>query len=172
MRSVFILSIWAVASVNAHPAVAKTKAGLRQRGVDLNTYRLKSTAEYSNFANTAESPSTNSIKPANYVDAATELVRRLAPGAEFRLVDDHYVGANGVAHVNFKQTAHGLDIDNADLNVNVGSPDSSNLQGTELTWHRSEPTGKSSHMATTSSLGLYRPRTPCRSEPSRTRRWL
>ena len=56
------------------------------------------------------------------MDAATAVVKKVLPNAEFRLVDDHYVGSNGIAHVNFKQTVHGLDIDNADFNVNVRFP--------------------------------------------------
>ncbi|KAJ5097123.1 extracellular elastinolytic metallo proteinase [Penicillium angulare] len=42
-----------------------------------------------------------------------------APGTAFRLVDDHYVGDNGVAHIYFRQTLHGIDIDNANFNVNI-----------------------------------------------------
>lgn len=42
------------------------------------------------------------------------------PNATFRLVDDHYVGANGIAHFYFRQTANDVDIDNADFNVNIG----------------------------------------------------
>lgn len=34
-------------------------------------------------------------------------------------MDDHYVGTNGIAHFNFKQTVNGVDIDNADFNVNI-----------------------------------------------------
>ncbi|KAM0661296.1 hypothetical protein ACHAPH_002804 [Verticillium nonalfalfae] len=60
-------------------------------------------------------------KRATYVETATELVKATVPGVTFRVVSDHYVGANGIAHVNFKQTAHGIDIDNADFNVNVDS---------------------------------------------------
>jgi hypothetical protein len=55
----------------------------------------------------------------DYVDTATELVKSVVKGATFRVVGDHYVGSNGIAHVNFKQTANGLDIDNADFNINV-----------------------------------------------------
>lgn len=54
------------------------------------------------------------------VSIATDLVKKTIPGAQFRLVNDHYVGSNGIAHFYFKQTANGLDIDNADFNVNIG----------------------------------------------------
>lgn len=59
------------------------------------------------------------LKRDSYVDSATAVVQSTVPGVEFRVVDDHYVGTNGVAHVNFKQTVHGLDVDNSDFNVNV-----------------------------------------------------
>lgn len=55
----------------------------------------------------------------DYVGTATALIKSVAPGITFRLVDDHYIGANGIAHVYFKQTANGVDIDNAAFNVNV-----------------------------------------------------
>jgi extracellular elastinolytic metalloproteinase len=48
-------------------------------------------------------------------------VKKAAPGAEYRIVSDHYIGKNGITHVHFKQTAFGLDIDNADFNVNVST---------------------------------------------------
>lgn len=51
-------------------------------------------------------------------DLASALVNKIVPGATFR-VADNYVGSNGVAHIYFKQTANGLDIDNGDFNVNV-----------------------------------------------------
>jgi extracellular elastinolytic metalloproteinase len=58
-------------------------------------------------------------KRADYTETASDLVKATYPKAEFRMVDDHYVGTNGIAHVNFKQTVNGIDIDNADFNVNV-----------------------------------------------------
>ncbi|KAG4217416.1 hypothetical protein PC116_g34103, partial [Phytophthora cactorum] len=97
------------------------KSGLRRRTVDLNAYRLKETAEYTNKAAASTNKAVRLLKRDSYVDTATELVKSVVPGATFRLVDDHYVGKNGIAHVNFKQTAHGLDIDNADFNVNIGA---------------------------------------------------
>jgi len=65
-------------------------------------------------------PSISSFtKRAEAADTATELVKATVPGATFRLVGDHYVGTNGIAHFNFKQTVNNLDIDNADFNVNI-----------------------------------------------------
>ncbi|KAK8084261.1 fungalysin metallopeptidase [Apiospora hydei] len=119
MRSSVIFGLLGASlHINAHPVGHNSyKANLRRRAVDLNAFRLKSTAEY-----ISSKESDDAVKIARrdtYVDTATELVKTIAPGAEFRLVEDHYVGANGIAHVNFKQTAHGLDIDNADVNVNI-----------------------------------------------------
>lgn len=51
---------------------------------------------------------------------ASELVAQIVPDAQFRLLNDHYVGTNGVAHFYYKQTVHGLDIDSGDFNVNIG----------------------------------------------------
>ncbi|OTB09393.1 hypothetical protein M426DRAFT_18039 [Hypoxylon sp. CI-4A] len=121
MRSVLLLGLLG-ASLPAHGHPTQPgKAGLRRRTVDLNSYRLKETAEYSNKAVTSSNRAVRLLKRESYVDTATELVKKIAPDATFRVVDDHYIGQNGIAHVNFKQTAHGLDIDNADFNVNIAA---------------------------------------------------
>ena len=123
MQSLLLLGLLGSAlQTNAHPAPAsKSRSALRPRVVDLNNFRLKATANYVNKTEVASNPPVSSLIAGSYVDTATSLVKQIAPGATFRLVSDHYVGTNGVAHVNFKQTAHGLDIDNADFNVNVGT---------------------------------------------------
>ena len=60
------------------------------------------------------------IAPASdYTKTAEEFVKSVVGKATFRLVSDHYVGTNGVAHVRFKQTVNDIDVDNADFNVNV-----------------------------------------------------
>lgn len=89
--------------------------------LDRHPYRLKEAAVYNNAANIAADHKLKLLKRGDYVETATELVRSIAPNATFRLVDDHYVGTNGVGHVQFKQTANGLDVDNADFNVNVST---------------------------------------------------
>lgn len=104
------------ALVGAHPTARDNS--LVARGVDLNAFRLKATSKYVN-ASVAESPSVRLRRREDYIETATELVKSIVKDATFRVVGDHYVGANGIAHVNFKQTAHDLDIDNADFNVNV-----------------------------------------------------
>ena len=121
MRSLLLLGLLGTSAVNAHPAPNKGKSGIHRRAVDLEKYRLQTVADYSNTVDTKANSDLQITKRATYVETATELVKKVAPDAEFRVVEDHYVGNNGVAHVNFKQTAHGLDIDNADFNVNVGT---------------------------------------------------
>ncbi|OOF94567.1 hypothetical protein ASPCADRAFT_507516 [Aspergillus carbonarius ITEM 5010] len=86
--------------------------------VDLNAFRLVSNTEYLNSFATGNL-SVSAFR-GNYTDTAARLVQEIAPGATFRLVEDHYIGDNGIAHVYFRQTAHDIDIDNADFNVNVG----------------------------------------------------
>ena len=121
MRSALLFGLLGAAlQVSGHPVSHNSHASsLRRRAVNLNAFRPKATAEYINSNATLSDASVKLLKRDTYVETATELVKRIVPGAEFRVADDHYVGTNGVAHVNFKQTAHGLDIDNADINVNV-----------------------------------------------------
>lgn len=109
-------------NVLGHPAASHSKGALQARKIDLSMYRLTTTSTYANATVVAESESgivANLTRREDYVATATALVEGVQPGKEFRLVDDHYVGSNGIAHVNFKQTIHGLDVDNADFNVNV-----------------------------------------------------
>ncbi|RYP03110.1 hypothetical protein DL764_005371 [Monosporascus ibericus] len=121
MQSLLVLGLLATTGVNAHPAHRQGKPGVQRRAVDLDKYRLGTVSHYSNTESTSTNPALRLLKRATYVETATELLKGVAPGAEFRLVEDHYVGSNGVAHVNFKQTVHGLDIDNADFNVNIAA---------------------------------------------------
>ena len=117
MRGLTIIGLLGPAAVVlAHPHAHKT--GIRRRTVDLNAFRLAATAEYVNATSVDKNPPI--LSSADPVSTATELVVKVVPGAEFRMVES-YVGNNGVVHVYFKQTAHGLDVDNADFNVNVSS---------------------------------------------------
>ncbi|KAI0201601.1 extracellular elastinolytic metallo proteinase [Astrocystis sublimbata] len=115
MRSLMLLGLLGAAS--AHPT-AVGKPGIRRRAVDLNAYRITQSPVYHNSAASADAKLLT-VKRDTYVETATALIKSVVPGATFRLVEDHYVSSNGIAHVNFKQTAHGIDIDNADFNVNV-----------------------------------------------------
>ncbi|KAI9896476.1 hypothetical protein N3K66_008648 [Trichothecium roseum] len=93
---------------------------LSKRGVDLSKYTLPSYSSYTKSSVVKSSKSgAASVTGSDYLEVARNLAKEVAPGAEFRVVEDHYVSGNGVAHVNLKQTVHGIDIDNADLNVNV-----------------------------------------------------
>jgi extracellular elastinolytic metalloproteinase len=118
MHASLLASFALAALVGAHPS--GHGMSLVGRGIDLNAFRLKATSKYVNASSVESGPTVHRIKRADYIAAATELVKSVAKDAKFRVVGDHYVGSNGVAHVNFKQTANDLDIDNADFNVNVG----------------------------------------------------
>ncbi|KAL2068533.1 hypothetical protein VTL71DRAFT_14870 [Oculimacula yallundae] len=109
-------------NVLGHPSHSQSSTrGLVPRTLDLSRFRLTTESEYSNATATADSEISTLVRRVDYVDTASALVSKVAPGAEFRVVTDHYVSDNGIAHVYFKQTAHGLDIDNADFNVNVAA---------------------------------------------------
>ena len=87
------------AYVRAHPA-PEARAGVQRRTIDISAFRLPALSEYINATVVESSPETASFaKRADYVDTATELVKAKAPGATFRLVQDDYVGDNGIAHV-------------------------------------------------------------------------
>ncbi|PYI01935.1 extracellular elastinolytic metallo proteinase [Aspergillus sclerotiicarbonarius CBS 121057] len=102
----------------AYPTAQVTHAD--KVAVDLNALRLVSNAEYVNSLNVTTQALAVASFEGNYTDTAARLVQEIAPGASFRLVEDHYIGDNGIAHVYFRQTVHDIDIDNADFNVNIG----------------------------------------------------
>lgn len=116
MYAAVLATIASLALVSAHPG--GHGSSLAPRAIDISAFRLKATSQYVN-ATVAESEPTRRFKRGDYLETATELVKSVANGATFRVVGDHYTGSNGVAHVNFKQTANDIDIDNADFNVNV-----------------------------------------------------
>ena len=121
LTTVFTLALLVAAEVAGHP-VANLATGrqLQKRKINFDAYRLKTEATY--VASDA-TPGINAklVKRADYVETATNLVKKVAPDATFRVVTDSYIGTNGIGHVHFKQTAHELDIDNADFNVNVSA---------------------------------------------------
>jgi extracellular elastinolytic metalloproteinase len=125
MKTAAILGLTGLAAnVLAHPERRHANnAALEKRGVDLSKFRMPELSEYTVSTKAKSNPAVSSInKRGDYVSAAKQLVKTVYPGSKFRLVDDHYVGVDGLAHVNFKQTIHGIDVDNGDFNVNV-SPD-------------------------------------------------
>ncbi|KAL8286045.1 hypothetical protein RB597_002913 [Gaeumannomyces tritici] len=135
MKSLLSLGLMgAAATVAAHPHPS-TKAGVSRRAVDLNAFRLKATAKYVKAEEVGSSPAASVARRADYLEVAKDLAAKVVPGAEFRIVGDHYVGTNGVAHVNLKQQAHGIDIDNADININI-------LDGKVFSYGNSFFTGK------------------------------
>ncbi|PYH78754.1 extracellular elastinolytic metallo proteinase, partial [Aspergillus uvarum CBS 121591] len=87
----------------------------------LDHFRLTPRATYVDFPTISNLASQYpSAGKEDYVETSTRLVRSISPGTSFRIIDNHYVGDNGVGHVYFRQTLHGIDIENADFNVNVG----------------------------------------------------
>ena len=123
MRSFLLASLASLSAINvyAHPT-AHTSRSLNRRAIDLDSFRIKVASVYNNATTTDADSSVSSLgKRATAEDVATALVEKIAPDATFRLVNDHYVGTNGVAHFYFRQTANGLDIDTADFNVNVST---------------------------------------------------
>ncbi|KAK2867928.1 ammonium permease mep3 [Arthroderma sp. PD_2] len=107
-------------NVLGHPAEQHTSSVLSARGVDISSFRLPLKAKYMDSEATAEKIQALSFsKDDDYVSTATKLVKSTLPKSTFRVVEDHYIGTNGIGHVHFRQTAHGLDIDNADFNVNI-----------------------------------------------------
>lgn len=65
-----------------------------------------------------QSHTSNDIEDA--ITIATKYVAKLAPGIEYRLVNDHYTDEDtGITHAYFFQTFEGIDIENTQINVNV-----------------------------------------------------
>ncbi|SPO01672.1 probable Extracellular metalloproteinase MEP [Cephalotrichum gorgonifer] len=115
-----ILTVLGSAALSrAHPT-RQPSVHLSRRGVvDLDAFRLPLTANYTTSEETLAKRDLISVGSDDPVEVATAHAKKANPGLTFRLVDDHYTGSNGISHVRFKQTVHGIDIDNADFNVNV-----------------------------------------------------
>ncbi|KAM0193463.1 hypothetical protein ACHAPI_007784 [Fusarium lateritium] len=107
----------------AHPSRrTPNPSPLSKRGIDLEAFKLPPLAEYVPQDEVPEDVSAKVVtKRADYTETAKDLVKTTFPKATFRMVSDHYVGTNGIAHVNFKQTINGIDVDNADFNVNIAA---------------------------------------------------
>jgi extracellular elastinolytic metalloproteinase len=120
MRSFFLTSLVSLAILDitlGHPYHGTHT--LKRRAVNLDSFRMKIPVAYKNAKEVRSDPTINSLaRRASIEDTATDLVKTTVPGASFRLIQS-YVGTNGIAHFYFKQTAHGIDIDNGDFNVNV-----------------------------------------------------
>lgn len=109
------------ASVLAHPSpTANSPRGLQKRAVDISAFKYKLGAASAKYVSNVVIEE-QGLKPraaVGYTEIATALVKSAFPEAEFRLVSS-YESKNGIGHVVFKQTVHGIDIDTADFNVNV-----------------------------------------------------
>ncbi|KAI1156552.1 fungalysin metallopeptidase [Nemania diffusa] len=126
MRSTLLYSLLGASLLaDAHPT-ARPGNSVQRRAVDLKSFRMNTNSQYINHKSSKADQSLKLLKRGTYVETATELVKQVVPNAEFRLKNDHYVGTNGVAHVYFRQTVNGLDVGNANFNVNIG-PDGSIL---------------------------------------------
>lgn len=121
MKYSMVLGLGGLAAVNAHPQRRSPNAdpALGKRGVDVSKFTIPGLGSYTKSTEVEAEASFSVSSSSDYIEAATQLVKDSAPGVEFRVVSDHYVGTNGIGHVNFKQIVHGLDVDNADFNVNV-----------------------------------------------------
>lgn len=121
MKSLTLLGLAGLAAnVQAHPG-GHGESSIAKRGVDVSKYMLPDVSSYSSSQDTKGNKVAMAINSrSTYVETATDFVKKTLPGVEFRLVDDHYTGSSGISHVNFKQTVHGIDVDNADFKVNVG----------------------------------------------------
>ena len=121
MRSFLLASLASLAITNIHAHPTRNSRLMSKRGVDISAFQLVDAGtSYVNATAIESNPAVAGLsKRADAQETANELVKATVPGATFRLANDHYVGTNGIAHFYFKQTANGLDIDNADFNVNV-----------------------------------------------------
>ncbi|KAK2630035.1 hypothetical protein QTJ16_000855 [Diplocarpon rosae] len=97
----------------------KGTGAVQSKPIDFSDYLLKTETTYTREEIIENSEVGSVAKRATYVDTATAFLRAKHPGALYRVANDHYVGANGVAHVYFKQVHNGLDVDNSDFNVNI-----------------------------------------------------
>ncbi|OAR04526.1 hypothetical protein LLEC1_02496 [Akanthomyces lecanii] len=117
MQLVQVILALGVATASAHG-----NGGLCNRGIDVHKYAMPDLAHYSpNYSKDKSKRQSDLPRSATPVDAALVFVEKTVPSVEFRLAQDHYTSTSGVTHVNFKQTFHGIDIDNADFKVNIGS---------------------------------------------------
>ena len=107
----------------AHPSRRQPNPSpLSKREINLEAFQLPQLTKYVPQDEVPDDVSVKLAKRADYTETAKDLVKSTFPKADFRLVSDHYVGSNGIAHVNFKKTVNGIDVDNADFNVNVSGP--------------------------------------------------
>lgn len=119
--SILLLGLAGLATqASAHPSKRQPNPSpLSKRGVDLEAFRLPELAKYVPQDEVPDNSNARFAPSSDYTKTAEAFVKSVVPKATFRLVPDHYVGSNGVAHVRFRQTVNDIDVDNADFNVNV-----------------------------------------------------
>ncbi|KAF2676204.1 extracellular elastinolytic metallo proteinase [Lentithecium fluviatile CBS 122367] len=108
--------------VAAHP-VHRSPSQENKRAATLHSYRFDTIPQYTTIDVSRESINSSTLNRRDfnidYVQVATRMLQETAPNVEFRVIDDHYIGANGVGHVHFQQVVDGVDVVNADFNANV-----------------------------------------------------
>lgn len=101
--------------VDGHP----TRRTVKARAIDLSSLRMKSSGSYVSVSST-QKRSLEHGKRATTLETATSFLNKTFPNITFTLSKDGYTGTNGIEHFYFKQTVNNvIDIDNADINVNV-----------------------------------------------------
>jgi extracellular elastinolytic metalloproteinase len=170
--SLALTLLGATLNVYAHPSHTEPrwKKNLNKRTLELTDFRLDATSAYTGAAVAAKDASLHLLKRTDYVETASELVKSLFPNAEFR-VHSNYIDNIGKGHVYLKQTVHGLDIDNADFNVNVSDAQIKWELTTIADLCSSLPMAPSSPTETTSSPERSPRRTPSPSVASLTPPW-
>lgn len=125
----------AVTTVAAHPRPLPQQGG-RNGGISrsIDDFQPVGFAEY---VNNEESPVSTFAAEGrfngDYEAAAEAFVAERFPGITLRKADSSYQGTNGIGHVYFRQQINGVDLDNADVNVNVSRFGDDNEDGNELT---------------------------------------
>ncbi|KAJ6789113.1 hypothetical protein PWT90_08947 [Aphanocladium album] len=120
MQLTAVLLALGATAASAHAVHAS--GGLNGKSIDVRKFAMPDLAHYSpNYSKDKSKRQINLPRNAPPVDAALAFVKKRAPGVEFRMADDYYTSTSGITHVNFKQTLHGIDIDNADFKANIGS---------------------------------------------------
>lgn len=121
MKYQLALGLTGLVAVNAHALPRRqpnNNNALSKRGIDISKFIMPDVGSYTRTSGLKDAEMSISSS-SDYLQAAKDLVKEKFHDLEFRTVDDHYVSKSGIAHVNFKQTVHGIDIDNADFHVNV-----------------------------------------------------
>lgn len=112
-----VLSLALQKCATAHPGIPRIDSQIPH----FDSYLLHSNSTYINAANNAgfQAFGGPELEGTSHKKIALKVAQATVPSGAFRALNDYYVGNNGVAHVHFKQTILGIDIDNTHVNVNV-----------------------------------------------------